>query len=375
MVQAAGRRLTARVGIAFVAGLTVTSLVMAGLAITATGTARAAVPDKWGFAFVDKPMVAGIPDLSHQAGTWPVSLHVHSAPGAPGQVFVRFPQLAAEGGIVHVTAVNAGAVWCQAQKWGPSGPSELVAVRCFEAGGAPVFSPFAVLFTTSTPGPVPAGQAYSYLRWKPGSGIITSFNSSGGATTVTPGTAATWKVTMAGLGSAAALGGVQITAVNPHRPAKCAVGSWSSNPRGQVFGVRCYGVGSLPLRTGWTLSYQRKRAITGAQPKRFAYAFDNKPFHAGPYAPAPAGINFNSLGGVNTVRSAGAGLRLVGFPRVGNLPDTVLVTQFTGGPGFCNLNSLWATPTPGVTVRDVACYSPAGTRKNRASLVTYTSAH
>ena len=180
---------------------------------------------------------------------------------------------------------------------------------------------------------------------------------------------------MAGLGSAAALGGVQVTAVNPHKPAKCAVASWSSNPSAQVFIVRCYDAGSIPMRTGWTLSYQRKRAITGAQPRRFAYTFDNKPLLAGPYAPAPAGINFNSLGGVNTVRSAGSsGLRLVRFPRVGKLPDTVLVTQFTGGPGFCNLLSLWATPAPDVVVRDVACYSPAGTRKDRASLVTYTSA-
>ncbi len=359
------------------ASLAVASLVMAGVAVTAAGAAQAAVPDRWGFAFVGKPMVAGIPDLSHQAGSWPAPLHVHSAPGAPGQVFVRFPHLAAAAGIVHVTAVNEGAVWCQAQKWGPSGPGELVAVRCFAAGGVPVFSPFTVLFTTSTPGPgpVPAGRAYSYLRWKPGSGIVTSFNSSGGANTVTPGTAGTWTVRMAGLGSAAALGGVQVTAVNPHKPAKCAVASWTSKPGAQVFIVRCYDAGSIPMRTGWTLSYQRKRAITGAQPRRFAYSFDNRPLLAGPYAPAPAGINFSSLGGVNTVRSAGTGLRLVRFPRVGELPDTVLVTQFTGGPGFCNLASVWATPTPDVVVRDVACYSPAGTRKNRASLVTYTSGH
>jgi hypothetical protein len=74
------------------------------------------------------------------------------------------------------------------------------------------------------------------------------------------------------------------------------------------------------------------------------------------------------------VRSAGTGLRLVRFPRVRSLQDTVLVTQFTGGPGFCNLASVWAIPTPDVIVRDLACYSPAGTRKNRASLVTYTSA-
>ena len=86
MVQANCRRLSARTGAAVVASLAVPSLVMAALAVTTTGAAQAAVPDTWGFAFVDKPMVAGIPYLSHQAGIWPPPLHVHSAPGAPGQV-------------------------------------------------------------------------------------------------------------------------------------------------------------------------------------------------------------------------------------------------------------------------------------------------
>src|SRR6266699_7072503 len=93
MVQATCRRLTARARTAVVASLAVASLVMAGVAVTAAGAAQAAVPDRWGFAFVGKPMVAGIPDLSHQAGSWPAPLHAHSAPGAPGQVFVRFPRL------------------------------------------------------------------------------------------------------------------------------------------------------------------------------------------------------------------------------------------------------------------------------------------
>jgi hypothetical protein len=360
------RRLTAGLGAAGLA---------AGLIMTAAGTAQAAVPDKWGFAFVDKPAVAGIPDLTHQAGTWPAPLHAHSAPGAPGQVVVRFPRLAAKGGVVHVTAVNAGPVWCQAQKWEPSGTSELVFVRCFKAGGGPVFSPFTVLFTTSTKGAFPSGRAYGYVHFEPGPGVVASFNSAGGANTVVPGPTGVWTVKMAGLGSAVALGGIQVTAVNPSVPAKCELNGWGWSAAGQVFQVRCFDAGSTPLKTGWTLSYQRKRAVTGAQPKHFAYTFDNKPLLAGPYAPAPAGVNFNSLSGVNTIRSAGGGLRLVQFPRVGTLPNTVLVTPFHAGPGFCNLLSPWATAGPAVIVRDVACYTAAGALKNHASMVTYTAAH
>lgn len=356
------------------AGIGAAGLV-SGLALTAAGTAQAAVPDKWGFAFVDKPTVAGIPDLSHQAGTWPALMHAHSAPGAPGQVIVRFPTLATKGGVVHVTAVNQAPVWCQAQKWSPSGTSELVDVRCFKPGGAPVFSRFTVMFTASTGGPLPAGRAYGYVHFQPGPGIVASFNSVGGANTVVPGPIGVWKVQMAGLGSTVQRGGIQVTAVNSSAPAKCEVGAWSWSSSGQVFVVRCFDAGIAPFNTGWTLSYQRGRAITGAQPKLFAYTFDNKPLLAGPYAPAPAGINFNSVSGVNTIGSAGTGLRFVKFPRVGLLPNTVLVTPFHVGPGFCNLLAPWATLPPDVLVRDVACFKASGTLLSQASMVTYTSAH
>ena len=347
----------------------------AGLAIIGAGTAQAAVPDQWGFAFVDNPTVAGIPDLTHQAGTWPVPMHAHSAPGAPGQVFVRFPSIASKGGVVHVTAVNDTAVWCQAQKWGPSGTAEVVSVRCFKAGGIPVFSKFTVLFTASTKGPFPAGRAYGYVHFRPGPGIVASFNSVGAVNTVAPGPTGVWTVKLPGLGSTGAAGQIQVTAVNPTAPAKCEVGGWSPTPSDQVIQVRCFDGGSTPLATGWTLSYERRRAITGGQPKFFAYTFDNKPLLAGPYAPAPAAVNFNSQGGVNTIRAAGAGLRLVQFPRVGMLPNTVLVSAFHVGPGFCNLLTVWGTAVSNVTVRDVGCYTAGGTLMSQRSMITYTSEH
>jgi hypothetical protein len=348
----------------------------AGLSAVATTAAQAAVPDRWGFAFVGKPAVPGIPDLNHQAGSWPAPFKVHVTPGAPGQVFVRFPRIATKGGVVHVTAVVAAPVWCQAQKWRPSGPNEIVVVRCFRAGGVPTFAPFTVLFTKSSGAPVPPGRAYGYVHFTPGQGVVARFNSAGANNTVTPGATGVWVVAMPGLGSAGRAGNVQVTAVRSAGPAKCQLSNWTSAPARQLFRVRCYNGGTTPLTTGWTLSYQRRRAITGGQPKPFAYTFDNKPLSAGPYAPLPPAVNFNSAGGINTIRSAGAGLRLVQFPFVGLLPNTVLVTPVSSGAGFCNLLTLWATTSaaPGVLVRDVACYTPAGIPKNHASLITYTSA-
>jgi hypothetical protein len=362
----------------------VSAVVAFGLAVAlisvVAGAARAAIPDRWGFAYVDKPTVPGIPVLAHQAGSWPAVFKVHSMPGAPGQVFVSFPQIATKGGVVHVTAVSPqlapGPAWCQAQKWGPVGPNEVVAVRCYRFNGAPVFMPFSITFETSSKGPIPPGRAFGYLHFEPATGIVASFNSTGAANLVTTPAPGVWNVSLPGLGSPTPSGNVQVTAVNPAVPAKCEIHGWVSNAAGQFFQVRCFSPGVAPLKTGWTLTYHRGRTVLGTQPKLFAYTFDNQPLLPGPYSPGPPAINFNSLAGTNTVRTAGGGLRFVTFPRVGALPDDVQVSAFRVGPGFCNLLSLWATTAaaPGVMVRDVACYTAAGILKNQASLVTYASA-
>jgi hypothetical protein len=350
-----------------------TTLLVTGGLVWAGPAAQASVPDRWGFAFVDSPSVAGVTDPNHQAGSWPPGFVVHSAPGAPGQVFVTFPQIAAKAGVVHVTAVIDVAVWCQAQKWGPSGPDEVVAVRCYRPGGTPVFAPFVVTFGQSSATKLAPSQAFGYLHFEPGSGVVTSFNSAGAANTVAPGPPGVWTVTLHGLGPASFAGGVQVSAVNPAVAAKCEVQHWAPAAAGQIFEVRCFDGTINPLATGWTLTYQLGRTITGTLPKLFGYSYDNQPANPGPYAPVPPPVNFNSAGGVNTLLRAGTGLRLVSFPRVGQLPNTVLLTPVGAGPGFCNLITPWATTPPNVIVRDVACYTAKGVRANQQFTITYAS--
>ena len=140
-----------------------------GLALAVAGTAQAAVPNRWGFAYVDNPSVPGVPDPARQAGSWPPGFVVHVKPGAIGQVFVRFPRIGGRGGVVLVTAVTAAPVWCQAQKWARSGPNEIVAVRCYRAGGAPVFAPFTVAYSQSSPGPMRGGPPLRVRALQPGS--------------------------------------------------------------------------------------------------------------------------------------------------------------------------------------------------------------
>jgi hypothetical protein len=344
----------------------------AGGLVWAGPAAQASIPDHWGFAYVSTP--TGTPDLSHQAGSWPAPFHVHTTAGAPGQVFVRFPQIASSAGVVHVTAVIDIAVWCQAQRWHPSGTDEIVAVRCYKPGGAPVFAPFVVTFSQSSASTLAPPLAYGYVHFEPGSGIVTSFNSAGAANTVTPGGTGVWTVTLPGLGSATLAGNVQVTAVNPAAAAKCELQHWTPGATGQSFVIRCFDATINPLSTGWTLTYQAGRAVVGTQPMFFGYSYDNQPANPGPYAPAPAAVNFNSSGAVNTLQRAGGGLRLASFPGIGQAPNTVLVTGVQTGPGFCNLNTVWATVPPNVIVRDVACYTAAGAFSGQRFMITYSSA-
>src|SRR5258708_1002944 len=158
----------------------------AGGLIWASPAAQASVPDNWGFAYVNTP--SGVPDPNHQAGSWPPGFVVHTTPGAPGQVFVRFPQIASPAGVVHVTAVIDVAVWCQAEHWGPSGTDEIVAVRCFKPGGAPVSAPFVGTFSQSSAKKLAPPLAYGYVHFEPGAGgIVTHLHPAGPANTVTPG--------------------------------------------------------------------------------------------------------------------------------------------------------------------------------------------
>ncbi|AWS46202.1 hypothetical protein [Streptosporangium sp. 'caverna'] len=348
--------------------LCVTLLLVSGLAATAT-SAQAAVPDRWGFAYVNA--YSGIPSPAHQAGSWSVGFNVSVTPGAVGQSFVRFPQIATTGGVVHVTAVAQDAYWCQAQNWGPSGPDLVVAVQCYRYGGAPVFAQYTVVFETST-GTLPVAQGFGYVHYN-GAFIAGQFNSVSAPNSVTGG-GGSWTVSLPGLGSPAAAGNIQVTAVNPTQPARCKVAGWTPTASGQMIQVRCFNATNVPLNTGWTLTYQRERAITGAAipPKNFAYTFDLSSA-PGPYAPTPVGINHNSQLGVNTVQSSGVGLRMVLFPQVAAAPTHVQATAFGPGPEFCNLQTLWTLSGTTVFVRNVACYS-AGTRVSHRSMTTYTSA-
>ncbi|GAA1506169.1 hypothetical protein GCM10009677_43220 [Sphaerisporangium rubeum] len=354
----------------FLRVLCVIGLLTAGVA--AGTAAEAAVPNRWGFALVD--VTSGVPDPSHQAGSWPAGFNVTVTSGGVGQYFVKFPQIGVpNGGVVHVTALSQTAVWCQAQKWGMSGADEVVAVQCYRFGGTPENTRFSIVFEESS-GWGAIVQGLGYVHWT-GSGIGTQFNSTGTVNSVTPTGVGVWTVKMPNLGPSVMAGGIQVTAVNSSMPARCKVGAWAPTTSGQLIQVRCHNATNVPVDTGWTITYQYTRAVTGgaAPPRYFGYVFDNSPANPGPYTPVPAGVTFNSVGSFNEIQSAGPGQRMVTFHKIGVLQDNVQVTAYGPGPEFCNLVTVWGTWGMEVTVRNVICYSGT-TRVDQPSMVAYTSA-
>ena len=79
---------------------------------------------------------SGAAVAGHRAESVPSPPPAASA-GSPGQEIVRFPGIGIKGGVVHATAVIDQFAWCQAQKWGPSGSTETVVVRCYLRAAGP----------------------------------------------------------------------------------------------------------------------------------------------------------------------------------------------------------------------------------------------
>jgi hypothetical protein len=324
-------------------------LVLTGAALFTGGApAVAAVPDRVGFVLWNGVVVA--------SGTSPAGTSV--VPLGVGRYQVKFVGQGIAGGVVHVTAINASPHWCQVESFAPSGPDEIVVIRCYRPGGALDNSAFtAIFFEASGPG---AFGPYGYVDAKPLGSFFTQYNSVGAVNTVTRLTTGLYNVKFPGLATSGPRdGSLQATAVNAVTGAHCVIVGWASNTSGQNVGVNCFDSFGASLDTQFELTFQYKQSLYGsiAPPKYFGYIW---------WAPGagPATTNYNSQVGANVPSPAGTGLVTIKFPQLAQLPDTVQVTATGSAPNFCSLNSIWAHVTPDTVVRDVFCFTVNGTPVN-----------
>ncbi len=346
---------------------TILAMVAALVAVPAA-PARAALADQWGFAYNDRanPPAGYVMPTTRQWGSWktmfPLDWATVSQVGV-GFYEVKFPHIGGKG-VAHVTAVNSGPVSCQLAKWGASGGSEIVYVRCHGPGGAPRDSAFTVMYSESSG---LSGAPYGWVHAAAGGGVHNEYNANGVPNTSVPIGTGTYEVTLPSLGGGFD-GNIQVTAAHSQQAARCKVARWAPFGSDQRVIVRCHdGAGAL-LKTDFTLTYHHKVAVFGGSPRRFGYIWDT-------FGAIPPGANINTSGALNTVVSAGVGLRLVTFPRIGLDQSHVQVTANGTGPEYCNLLAPWAIFGGDAVVRDVACYTVFGANVDHRSFVTYTSRH
>lgn len=339
------------------------------VALPAAGPARAAVPDRWGFAFLDNPTppVGYVPDPTRQWGSWPSPAvnPVKVDQLAVGSYLVHFPLIAGPGGIAHATAVGRTGNWCQIKGWSTAGTGQDVAVNCYKSGGAPDNTLFTVLYTTSSGTPSPAGGSYGYTYSAVSGAVLAQYNSAGAVNTVSHGSTGVWKAWLPGLGLSTAAGNIEVTAVDAVQGARCKVADWVPGATGQTVVVACFNAANAPYDTQWTLSYSLKRAVHGPAfpPKSFGYLW----FNGG----VPAATNFNSSGAANTL--AGSVPFTVTLPGVAVPSDTAHATAYGPGPGWCGLALPWARSAGTVSLYTI-CFNAGGSPVSAPFLTAYTSA-
>ncbi|NUT37621.1 MAG: hypothetical protein HOV79_31640 [Hamadaea sp.] len=331
------------------------------IAVATLGTpATAAVPDRLGYVTWSGAAVVA-------SGTTPAATTV--VPLGVGRYRVTFPGQGVINGIVHVTAISGTPHFCQPEAWGVSGVDEVVIVRCSKPGGALDNSGFTALFTRSS-GPGASGP-YGYVDANAAGALISQYNSAGAVNTVTPLAVGQWLVRFPGLATPGPIdGSLQATAVNSAAAARCKVVKWASGAGGQEATIWCLNAVGGFLNTRFTVSYQHRTTLFGRAygPNNFGYFW-----HRPPVGPPPT--NFNSIlgPGANTLTPAGVGLSLVKFPRIGLLPDHILVTAAGPNTHFCGLNTVWGHAGPDILVRDVNCFTAVGAPVDTGFLVSANS--
>jgi hypothetical protein len=101
-----------------------------------------------GYVWADQPSAASYtPNTTYQYNSAGTSVNNTITRSSAGVYQVRMPKLAGAEGTVHVSAYGPGTSECKVSSWGASGADQLVNVRCFTTGGAPVDSMFTATYT------------------------------------------------------------------------------------------------------------------------------------------------------------------------------------------------------------------------------------
>ena len=185
-----------------------------------------------------------------------------------------------------------------------------------------------------------------------------SFNSAGGANTITRSAVGTYQVKFGGMATSG--GSVHVTAYGSSN-AHCNIGSWFPSGVDQLVNVRCFGPTGAPVDTLYTASFTRP---VGVGP--LGYAWANSPASAS-YTPSTT-YQYDSAGGAITISRSAVGAYNVLMPGLGGSDGDVQVTAY-GSNSRCKTSG-WGPSGSSESV-GVRCFTPAGAAADSMFVVSY----
>jgi hypothetical protein len=181
-----------------------------------------------------------------------------------------------------------------------------------------------------------------------------SFNSTGGAITVTKFGEGGYSVDFAGLGGGGSNGNVQVTAVDKSA-SRCKVSQWYSFGTTLRVNVRCHFAGSPSPNSAFLVSYARFAGGTAVS-QDGAYLLSNS-LTAGTILPAT--FQWGAVGSVELLSTGVYAARLAGQT---NQDTGVIVTALGTDPSYCKIGNWYGSGSD--TIVTVRCFDDAGAPVN-----------
>jgi hypothetical protein len=200
-----------------------------------------------------------------------------------------------------------------------------------------------------------------------------SYNSSGGAITVTRLGTGFYQIDFAGLYSATGASNVQVTAATTS--GYCTSAGWGTEGTGNSaqMWVACFAADGTNADSYFTLLYQSRTALLGTADKGLAFVLDDSPTSAN-YTPTNS---YNSTGGTNTIALTKTGKYTVTLPGFAKAGGDVQVTAVNGKDISTNAarckTSGWTNSASATTV-DVLCFNSAGAAADEEFSLAYALA-
>lgn len=280
---------------------------------------------------------------------------------------VRFGDLGwtTTGGMPQVTPVGSSNHYCNVDNWYPSGPEQVVGVRCFNAG-QPADSAFDVMYLRGSKD-VRGPAQFAYLwagsptaaQYDPDP--VYSFNASGLTNSVQRLATGRYRVTLPGLLTADGFAKANAeTSQGTDRSVDCNTAGWFPAAQAQIVDVRCVDHLGHPVDAAFDLTFlQNDPGATILWWADVAHV-QNLQFLNPDYVPGPAEITYNSFpGAVNRVVRLSTGRYRVHFGGFGPPASvSVQVSTWQALDHRCKAGG-W-TQQNGAIVVDVQCNTLAG---------------